>query len=204
VKIAKYTGSAAFNGAEIKSWNLMYHMFSQGTSETTFIGKRVRVKGIEIKWQVNNAAVTSTSSGNTFLDHMNLISLISTKTYRTSTNLTIDEIQDTALAPNGPYRMNYDSDKVKILAHRKIHFAPKLAYGSSNPSGGLGGAPQVRSGKIYKRINRVLTFRNWSTTHELKDDNYYLLFQCDSFGDSSSLIKSGDLYFSIKVYFTDD
>lgn len=204
VKIAKYTGSAAFNGSEIKSWNLAYHLFTQGVGEGSFIGKKLHIRGMEIKWQLNNTAVTSTTSGHTYLDHMNLLSVLSTKVYRTTTNLSIDEIQDTALAPNGPYRMNYDSDKVKIMAHRKVRFTPKLAYGSSNPSGGLGGAPQQRTGKIYIRLNKTITFRDWSTSYELKDLNYYLLLQTANFGDSASLIKSGDLFFSVKCYYTDD
>jgi hypothetical protein len=100
--------------------------------------------------------------------------------------------------------MNYDNDKVKIMAHRKIRFTPKLAYGSSNPSGGLGGAPQQRIGKIYVRMNKTITFRDWSTSYELKDLNYYFLLQTANYGDASALIKSGDLFFSIKCYYTDD
>lgn len=203
-KIAKYDTSADFNSpsGEIKTWNLMYHSMSQGTGETQFIGKKFRVKGIEIKWQINNTSQTIDTSGYSFQHQRFLISVCAVKKYVTSSNLSLSDIEDTALVTNSVYRMNYDPEKIKILKQRKVNFSAILGQGQSNPPYTIGGIPQQKCGKFYVKLNKVLEFQQWNTTYELRDWNYYVMFHCGSFGNSG-LIKSGEFFFSSKLYFTD-
>jgi len=205
VKQAKYQTSALFNSPsqDIKSWNLMYYSMSQGTGETQFIGKKFRARGIEIKWRINNVAVTSTSGGYAFADQRFLVSVVAVKKYNTTANLGLGDFEDTAFTPNTVYRMNYDNEKIKVLAQRQINFKAKLGRGASDPSYNLGGVPEQRCGKFYVRLNKLLEFTQWNASYELKNWNYYVLFQCGSLSDSG-LIQSGEFYFSSKIYFTDD
>jgi len=200
-KIAKFTASVVMLNS-INSWNIMYQSFAQGSGETQFTGKKVNLKGIEVKYQINNTGVTASTSGFTLSDTRVLVSIIATKTYKTTSSLSYSDIQDDALATNTTYRMNYDIDKCKVLAQRKINLHAMLGA-ASDPGTGLGGVPRQYSGKMYLRLNKNFVFRDWATSYEAQDLNYYVVIQSNTF-QTSSLVASGEAYFSVKTYYTDD
>jgi len=205
VKYCKYTGGASFQDNTIQSWNLAYHMFSQGVGENQFIGKKLNLKYLTLKYYADNAAVHTTAgggSGNIATKWRVLV--VATKTYKTVTSLNAAEIFDQTFTDQQTWTPMYDSDKIKILAARTLTFSPHLVATNNN----LSGPPMVRSGTINLRLNREFTFKD-SGSSEAKLWNYYVLVHVDSQGlgggnsSMNGLIKIGDFGFKAKVSYID-
>lgn len=200
LKIAKYHATA-LQLNDILSYNIMYHQFSQGAGESQFVGNQFRLKGISVMYDCSNDGITSGTGGFTQGVSNVLISIIATKTYRTVTNLLASEMEDTDLAPNNAFKFAYDPDKVKVLAQRKI-----VLNGQSNGSTGPGavnGNPAVKSGRIYIRMNKLFTFRDFKNNFEAKDWNYYVVFQSNTYG-FPGLLQATATDFNIRTYYTDN
>lgn len=95
VKLCRYTGGAAFQDNTIKSWNIAYQMFSQGVGENQFIGKKLHMKWLTLKYYADNAAVHQTAGGGSAcLDIKYRVLVVASKVYKTTTDLNASEIFD--------------------------------------------------------------------------------------------------------------
>ena len=203
LKIAKYSADANYTNNSIKSFNVAYHMMAQGTNENSFIGKKLNMKYLTVKYVLKNDAATALSTYWGNFDTIWRVSLVATKTFRTSTSLTGAEIYDDSFngtGYTGAFNPMYDSDKIKILTQKVIHLKPLVADEITLSSG----APMVRYGKINFRLNRTMEFRDWNSSFEGKNMNYYILVETSSQGNSTGILKTGSLSFQAKLSFTDD
>lgn len=207
VKKATYRVTAAdLSGGLCVTYNLMYHMMSQGDAENQFAGKSINLKGIGIKAIVTNEAIANAIPGFNACDFKALISLIGHKQYATTSSISITNINATEFGTFSTYRPHYDADKVKIYKQLAFHHRGVAAGGlSTTPVGApdqLAGHVRAYTKSTYVKMNRKLTFERFTTDYALKGNNLYLLVQSDYIGPTFTTI--GEYSFDVTLYYTDD
>lgn len=201
--------NGSLSGGLCVTYNLMYHMLSQGEGESQFVGKSINLKGIGIKGLITNDARTNSVQGYNAYDFKVLMSIIGHKNYNTTSSISITDINATEYNTFSCYYPHYDADKVKIhkqfaIHHRGISGGGVGTYESPDQ---LGGHPRGYSFSKYLKLNRKLTFERWNTDFKLKGNNLYFLLQSDHIGpafDSGLNPRMGQYSFDITLYYTDD
>jgi len=200
-KLVYSIGSTNINPSptDVISYNIFYHTYSRGVGENQFIGSQINARGIQITAAFNNVATHSGTSGAGTAQYKFRMMIVKSDIYRTTTSLTMAEIEDASTAPNSIYRMNYDSDKLKIIAKKDVTITPQVF------ATGVFSAPTiVKTLKWYIPFKKIVRFQDNSavlTDYRLKDGNYYLLIQSGS--PDGSFTHVGQYSFQMKVYFTD-
>lgn len=165
------------------SWNLMYNTSSQGTGSHQFIGEKYVLQGISVKLHLDNV-ISSTQAVSA--DQNWKVYILAAKAYRSTTSLSATDMYDMHFGNNTTDLHTFDSDKVKILAKKDVKIRPATnsficAYTSAGApvptTTHTNGSFSGRQIKLYKKLNKVIRFKDITIDADLKGWNYYILIQ---------------------------
>lgn len=197
-KTLDFSASSTIKHGNQLSWNIMYQIGNEeGVGEHQFVGGKYVISGISIKGTVNNSF-----SGGAALNHGTFwnVFLVATKTYRTTTSLSSTDILDSHVGINNAVITTFDPDKCKVLASRKIYIPPMGNAETATPNQSNGGI-QLKRFKIYKKLNKPISFIDWTNSYELKNQNYYVLVQ--NFNAAGVADTTTSVNFAVRLYIKD-
>jgi len=174
----------------IKTWNIMYQSgIAHGTSGIdAFIGDRLRLRNIVVEGSISNFNGTYVNE----VVHGNLL-LIRYTDYYAATSIGNTEIMDVAFTNQSTTTSVFDTRKVQILKKIPLKAAPILKDTEA----------EARFKLTYDFKDRLVEFRDFDQSFEIKGGNYYLVFQASQLnvGYTSNCAK---ISFTCKTGFTDE
>lgn len=188
----------------IESYNLLYNAIAQGDTKYTIAGEQFYISGIKIKYSVRNFVQNVTSSGYCPTSLLVHLYVIKTNWYKTTGNLTNAEIFDQGAGNliSSPEIHSFDSDKVKVLAHKKIQFNSK----GQGTNGGLDGPIQTLTGSMWVPIKKQVRFKDYglnsAPNYDLRNGNYYLVAYAVA-PDCTSYVTTGKMTYDMQMYIKD-
>ena len=184
-----------FSPNTLYSYNVIYNGATQGTGKHSFVGEKFNLRGIKLKYFIDNACSPTIGSPAPFQDTIRgwLIIFQSDKYAGSDNTLVNGDIFDTSSAgyTNLTVLPHFDSDRVKILAKRNIVIRP-------NFSGQLCSAYK----QVYVKLNRTVHMKNWISDYELKDKNFYVGFMFDT-PSNGNIAGVGRHTWDCEVFFKD-
>lgn len=201
VKVAYYQVTKAFDTGS-NAWttyNLMYHMMAQNNSETGFIGKKIHVKGIAVKYSVQNAAVITSTTGPYYGVTGTRVLIFGHKDYQTTSSVARTQVTDNQFTVD-PWKFSIDSDKAKLYKTKMIT-TPSCTFNAANSASGK---EEWKHGSFYVPIKKDITFERWSEDYKIKGQNLYLALYAGVVGSTSGLVQSHTCTVQLKLYFTDN
>lgn len=168
-KYLVYETLSAATSTNPVTYNVMHFGAVRGTTENTFIGERFHLTGIAAKVFGNN----NNAPGLTIPGTPNKVPLfvkvmiVAAKDFATVSSLTATQLCDESFT-NRAQLMYIDPNKCRVLASSSYEIKPDFLDG-------VNGQFQWASAECYADIKKDVSFRNWSTSTELKDWNYYVI-----------------------------
>lgn len=172
------------------TWNVMYHGAVRGTTENTFVGESFYLKGIAAKFNGNNNnGVGSSAPYKQTITVYTMI--IEAKDFSTIASLTSSQFCDISFS-NVAERHWIDPNKARVLAKAKYQIKPGFVDGAN-------GQLEIWSTEMYAPVEKKVRFRNFGTSSELSDWNYYVV----AWGDSNITGSGMNLGVNFKAYIKD-
>jgi len=178
------------SGGVIKTYNLMYQSgIAHGTSGIdNFLGDKLRLRKIVVEGSFTQFSGTYTNE----IAHGNLL-LVRFNDYYGTTSIPNTALMDVNFTNHEATSTVWDTRKMQILKKINLKAVPVLN----------GTEAETRFKLTYDFKDRLVEFRDFDQSYEIKGGNYYLVFQASQLnaGYTSSCAR---ISFTCKTGFTDE
>jgi len=175
--------SASLLKGSIVTYNLFNNMV-RGTTGGSFIGDKFNCRGIKLN--LYSATGSAFPGETTYVD----VCIVSTPTYANLISLSSsDLISFNKLAYPS---IEVDSDKAQVVWMKRLSLTPQY-------SGQFIGKRVIE----YIRMNKILTYKEFSSSYALKNLNYYLVLRAFTANGALGVANSGLVNGGFTVYYKD-
>lgn len=148
----------------VRSYNLGYILGSQGTSDSQFIGNVLKYKSLVVRLMLTNTGLDLSGSTASDTPVYWKVALVRSKIYKTTTNLTKEELYIGNSIGTNFVETDFDKEKVSVVRQKHFKLAQPPSYDSN-----------TRFVTMNIRLNDMWKYRDFTNNYEGARYNYYLI-----------------------------